>query len=287
MNGESGVLCFTKYQALGNSYLFLDSSRFRLPSAYGIRKICDGNFGIGSDGLLYGSRVGEKKFSLRIFNPDGSEAEISGNGLRIFSRAMFELGQVTAGEKFFISTVKKNVECEIFPAEDFPAEEIAIDMGLPLFSDGNIPTFAKGSSLVVANGKEYEYYPVSLGNPHCVIFTDELIIDEVKISGRILEQNPMFPEKTNVEFAKIIDRSNILIEIWERGTGRTLACGSGACAVFAVANKLNLCADSARIQMPGGTLLLRLSPAGSIIQSGPASKIATCHVAGRYFHGSA
>ncbi|MDR1401551.1 MAG: diaminopimelate epimerase [Puniceicoccales bacterium] len=273
----AGAVHFTKYHALGNSYLFLDASEFQLPASAGIRKICDGNFGLGSDGLLHGGKICDGNFSLRIFNPDGSEAEISGNGLRIFSRAMFDLGHVSAGGEFFVKTAKKNVACKVISTG-----EIEVDMGFPMFRDGNIPFFGEGSFPLAANGKSYECYPVSMGNPHCVIFTAELSSDEVRTSGKILEQNQMFPERTNVEFAKVIDRGSIEVEIWERGTGYTLACGSGACAVFAVAKKLDLCSDHAEIQMPGGSLRLKMLSNGSIIQTGPVERIASCCVDDMY-----
>ncbi|MDR1595829.1 MAG: diaminopimelate epimerase [Puniceicoccales bacterium] len=262
-----------KYQALGNDYLFLDASEFPMPDSDQIRKICHRNFGIGSDGVLYGGVSDGCDFFVQIINPDGSIAEISGNGVRIFSRAMFDLGLVAAGEKFFVKTAKKNVECAVFCAN-----RVAVDMGHPTFNDKNIPHFPGNSSVLTAGRKEYECFPVSIGNPHCVIFVDELSLDEVEISGKILEHNEMFHENTNVEFAKIMDRENIAIEIWERGVGRTLACGSGACAAFAVSRRLGLCSDEIKAHMAGGTLDLAFSDSGTIIQNGPVEKIASCVV---------
>jgi diaminopimelate epimerase len=122
-----------------------------------------------------------------------------------------------------------------------------------------------------------------MGNPHCVIFVDELSSEEAKISGRFLEQNPAFPEKTNVQFVKVIDENNIAVEIWERGAEYTLASGSSACAVFAVARRLNFCSDNVKIHMPGGILQVKALKSGSISQLGPVERISTCYVDKTYF----
>ncbi|MDR0693023.1 MAG: diaminopimelate epimerase [Puniceicoccales bacterium] len=271
MSKGNDDLCFVKYHALGNDYLFLDASRFKLPTMAGIKKICHRNFGIGSDGILYGTKVSDNIFKVQIINPDGTTAEISGNGVRIFARAMFDLGLVTPHSEFFVKTFKKTVTCNVLSKD-----QIEVDMGCPLFKDSNIPYFLCGSSTFTVNGETYRYYPVSMGNPHCVIFVDDLSREEVKTAGPLLECNPMFPEKTNVQFAKILDRNTIAIEIWERGAGYTLASGSSACAVFAVARKLNLCSNNVKIHMPGGILHVKTAKSGNIMQKGPVKQIATC-----------
>ncbi|MDR1891330.1 MAG: diaminopimelate epimerase, partial [Puniceicoccales bacterium] len=204
MSKRSDELCFVKYHALGNDYLFLDASRFKLPSLAGIKKICHRNFGIGSDGILYGTKLGDDIFKVQIINPDGTKAEMSGNGVRIFARAMFDLGQIGLYSEFFVKTSKKTVTCNILSKD-----QIEVDMGLPSFKDDNIPYFPDSSSTFSANGITYRYYPVSMGNPHCVIFVDELSCEEIKAAGPVLEHNPMFPGKTNVQFAKVIDENNI------------------------------------------------------------------------------
>jgi diaminopimelate epimerase len=153
---------------------------------------------------------------------------------------MFDLGQIGLRSEFFVKTSKKTVTCNILSKN-----QIEIDMGLPSFKDDNIPYFTDSSSTFSANGITYRYYPVSMGNSHCVIFVDELSCEEIKAAGRVLEHNPMFSGKTNMQFAKVIDENNIAMEIWERGAGYTLASGSSACAVCAVSRKVNLCSNSA------------------------------------------
>jgi diaminopimelate epimerase len=267
---------FLKYQALGNDYLFLDGVEFDLPNTDQIRQICHRNFGLGSDGILYGGKANGGGFFLEIINSDGSRAEISGNGTRIFARAMFDIGNVAIGENFAVKVAKNTVGCTVFSAES-----IGIDMGAPLFTDRHIPNFWDDHLLpllLAANGTAYQCFPVSMGNPHCVIFVGELSREEVENVGKILETSPLFPEKTNVEFAKIIDDENIALEIWERGVGRTMACGSGACAAFAVSRRLGMCSDTVSVHMAGGCLNLTISDRGTIVQRGPVKRIATCSI---------
>lgn len=261
-----------KYHALGNDYLFLNSEYYPFPSNEFIKTICHRNFGIGSDGLLYGG-YNDGRFQVTIINPDASIAEISGNGIRIFARAMLDCDHAHVNEKFDISTTFRTVQCEIISLD-----KISVDMGIPEFGGNNIPDFLPEGREVIINGKSYLYHPVSMGNPHCVIFVDNLNHEQILIDGPFLETNKEFCTKTNVQFAHVINRSNIEIEIWERGAGYTLASGSSSCAVFAVARRLNKCNSRVQIHMPGGNLVIEEKITGSIIQTGPVTKIAECLV---------
>ncbi len=263
---------FSKYQALGNDYLFLDSSKYELLSNESIKLVCDRHFGIGSDGILYGGYQ-NREFHVTIINPDASIAEVSGNGMRIFLCAMHDLGYAPVNSEFPVSTPFKTVYCKIISRESF-----SVNMGVAVFSGCNIPDFVDSGIDIRVNERSYTYYPVSIGNPHCVIFTDDIIHDNVITDGPVLEENKEFIEKTNVQFANIIDDNNIKIEIWERGAGYTLASGSSSCAVFAVARKLKKCSNVVYMHMPGGDLLLEENTKGEIIQTGPAKKIANCVV---------
>ena len=268
----SSSITVLKYQALGNDYLFLDASKFPQPSQDWIVKICDRHYGIGSDGLLYGKSSAYGDFSVQIFNPDGSVAEMSGNGTRIFAYAVCESGYVPLNAEFSINTGTKSIKAIVRSSR-----EVSVDMGCPSFTDANIPHFNEGSSTISIDGQNFTYYPASIGNPHCVIFHDATTTDVLHF-GPQLENNPLFPNKTNVQFAKILDRGNIDIKIWERGAGYTLASGSSACAVFAVAHTLDLCEDNVEIHMPGGALSLQMNSTGHIVQTGPVEHIATCTV---------
>lgn len=269
---------FTKYHALGNDYLFLDATKYERPSIEMVKKICHRNFGIGSDGILYGAKIDDFSAWLEIFNPDGSIAEISGNGTRIFARAMIDNHQFVIGETFEINTAKKSVT-----ATAISNTSVGVNMGKPKFRDENIPYFPLNQGEYVINGKHFVYHPVSMGNPHCVIFVDDPNASDAKTFGPIFETLPEFPQKTNVQFARIIDKNNIAIEVWERGAGYTLASGSSACAVFAISRLLGKCSDNVTLHMPGGDLSLFMVDNGDITQTGTVEKIATCLVDADYF----
>lgn len=271
-------IVITKYHALGNDYLFLDATKYERPSLEMVKKICHRNFGIGSDGILYGAKMDDFSAWLEIFNPDGSIAEISGNGTRIFARAMIDNHQFEICETFKITTAKKSVT-----ATAISNNRIEVNMGKPKFRDDNIPYFPSQQGECVIDGKSFVYHPVSMGNPHCVIFVESPSAAAAKILGPIFENLPEFPQKTNVQFARIIDKNNIVIEIWERGAGYTLASGSSACAVFAISRSLGKCSDNITMHMPGGDLSLFMVDNGDIIQTGTVEKIATCFVDVDYF----
>jgi diaminopimelate epimerase len=259
-----------KYHALGNDYLFVNSAEEVRPDPEFIRRICHRNFGIGADGILHGGVFGGK-FAVSIINPDASVAEISGNGIRIFVRAMLDCGHVAIGDELYVDTGFRKIFCRIMATD-----KISADMGVPLFSAKNLPTEAKSGHRIGVNGREYTYYAVSMGNPHCVIFTDRLARECVLSDGPILENNPAFIEKTNVQFARITGKSRIEIEIWERGAGYTLASGSSSCGVFAVARMLGLCDSAVDVCMPGGVLRVAETQSGTIAQTGPVERIAEC-----------
>jgi diaminopimelate epimerase len=259
-----------KYHALGNDYLFVNSAEEAFPEPEFVKQICHRNFGIGADGILHGG-ISNGEFCVSIINPDASVAEISGNGVRIFARAMLDCGHVAIGDEFSASTGFRQTTCKIISAD-----EISVDMGVPLFSAENLPSKPKSEHHVSVNGRDYTYYAVSMGNPHCVIFTDKLVRERVLNDGPILENNPDFPEKTNVQFAHVTGKNKIEIEIWERGAGYTLASGSSSCGVFAVARMLDRCDPVVDVCMRGGILRVGETQDGTIVQTGPVQRIAEC-----------
>ncbi|MDR2436111.1 MAG: diaminopimelate epimerase [Puniceicoccales bacterium] len=259
-----------KYHALGNDYLFANSAEEAFPEPEFVRRICHRNFGIGADGILYGG-VSGGEFRVSIINPDASVAEISGNGVRIFARAMLDCGHVAIGDEFSVGTGFRQTICKIVSAD-----EISVDMGMPLFSAKNLPAESKFGHRISVNGRNYTYYAVSMGNPHCVIFTDQLVRGRVLSDGPILENNPAFPEKTNVQFAHVTGNDGIEIEIWERGAGYTLASGSSSCGVFAVTRMLGRCGPMVDVCMRGGILRVGETRDGTIVQTGPVQRVAEC-----------
>ena len=231
---------FEKYHALGNDYLVFNPKEGRESfSENEIVRICHRNFGLGSDGILLGPLPSQKAdFGLKILNPDGSEAEKSGNGLRIFARYLKDVSLVTS-IPFTVDTLGGVVTCEV--SED--NEVITVDMGQVSFRSDIIPVNVNGEAREVLNeeleidGEPIQYYGATIGNPHCVVPVEQAEKNMAMKLGPKLEVHPIFPNRTNVQFLEVIDRNRIRIEIWERGAGYTLASGSSSSAAGAVARK--------------------------------------------------
>jgi diaminopimelate epimerase len=268
---------FYKYHALGNDYIVLDPADFpgwTAPTSDQIRLICHRNFGIGSDGILWGPLpAGGASFGLRIFNPDASEAEKSGNGTRIFARYLWDHHLAKAGI-FGIATPGGLVTAEI--QED--GRMIAMGMGRVSFSSAKIPV--TGPEREVLNEKiqiqdrEFTFCAATVGNPHCVIPLPEISAELAIAYGRAIEFHPRFPHRTNVQFMQVLDRRNIRIEIWERGAGHTLASGTSSCASAAVAHRLGLVDRQVTVHMPGGQISIEIGPDYAIRMSGPVTRVA-------------
>lgn len=261
---------FKKYHGLGNDYLVIDPNVYEInltPDA--IRLICDRHFGVGADGILYGPMQSGNDFSVRIFNPDGSEAEKSGNGLRIFARYLFEK-KYLSNKNFNIATIGGIVRVQI---KDESANLIKIDMGTISFVSSEIPVKGKERQVVneelEVNGAKYKVTCLSVGNPHCVIPMQGISEQKARELGPLIENHEMFPNRINMQLLKVIDRNNIEIIIWERGAGYTLASGSSSCAAAAAAYKLNLVDDIINVKMPGGKLLVEIGPDKHIHLTGP------------------
>jgi diaminopimelate epimerase len=267
---------FEKYHALGNDYLVLEPSECPHPLAEKeIVRICHRNFGLGSDGILLGpSSSTEADFGLRILNPDGSEAEKSGNGLRIFARYLRDQGKVGV-EPFTIDTLGGIVTCEV----SSDASVISVEMGQVSFRSDEIPVKIEGDprevldETIEAAGQYLQYYAATIGNPHCVVPVDKVDRAFACKIGPILENHSNFPNRTNVQFLEILDRNNIRIEIWERGAGYTLASGSSSSAAGAVARKMGTCDEDITVHMPGGDIQLRIDDEFNVTMTGPATRV--------------
>ncbi len=273
---------FWKYHALGNDYLVIDPKD--LPSQLTVAKIktiCHRNFGVGSDGILLGPLPSKKApFALRIYNPDGSEAEKSGNGLRIFSRYLWDR-KLVGQDEFAIETAGGLVKSTVFDG----GKMVRVEMGKVSFWSDKIPVTGPRREVINENisvgGREFTFCAATIGNPHCVVVgrgtprapLEEISETEVRQFGPLLETHANFPNRTNVQFLKIIDRANIQIEIWERGAGYTLASGSSSSAAAAVAHKLGLCDHSITVHMPGGKLSIEVGKDFDILMTGPVTKV--------------
>lgn len=271
---------FHRYHALGNDYLVLNPADFptwkTAPTVDQIRVVCHRNFGVGSDGILWGPLPSrQSEFGLRIFNPDGSEAEKSGNGLRIFSRFLWDQGLVK-NPTFTVETPGGHVKSVI----KNEGRLITVAMGSVSFDSAKIPVNVTGAPREVLNEKikvldrEFTYCAATIGNPHCVVPLTEVTSELAHKYGPHLETHPNFPRKTNVQFLRVLDRKNIQIEIWERGAGYTLASGSSSSASAAVAHRLGLVDRDVTVHMPGGQIGIEIGDGFSIMMTGTVNKIA-------------
>lgn len=268
---------FYKYHALGNDYIVMNPADFpgwTAPTIEQIRVICHRNFGAGSDGILWGPLPSDKaQFGLRIFNPDGSEAEKSGNGLRIFSRYLFDQKLVTAAP-FTIAVPGGVVESRV----EQGGQLIMVEMGRVSFQSDKIPVAGPVREVLnekfTIQGREFTFCAAGIGNPHCVIVLPEISADLARQYGPDIEVHKNFPNRINVQFLKVLDRRNVQIEIWERGAGYTLASGSSSSASAAVAHKLGLVDAHLTVHMPGGTIGIEIAPDFSIKMSGPTTRVA-------------
>lgn len=247
---------FYKYHGLGNDYIVIDPAKVNFPfkvTAENIKLICDRNYGVGSDGILYGPIMKDKDgglFELRIFNPDGSEAEKSGNGIRIFAQYLLDADYVSGDSFSFIIPKSGTVSIEVI---DKVTKELRVHMGQYSYSNAKI----------MLDGNEVDVSCVNVGNPHCVVFVDDFqwlnsVKDTILKYGPIIENDPLFSNRTNVQFVKVIDDSNVQIEIWERGAGYTLASGSSSVAAACAAFNRDLVKNKVAVHMPGGIMSVEI-----------------------------
>jgi diaminopimelate epimerase len=272
---------FVKSHGLGNDYVVIDAAE--VPggalSERSIVYICDRNRGVGSDGILLLVPSSRADFGLRIFNPDGSEAEKSGNGLRIIAKYLWDHGHAKA-HTFTVDTRGGVVTCAC-RVEGGRVTFVAVEMGAATFKASEIPmTGPAGDALDVLltlpEGESVAVTALCVGNPHCVVFRERLDEAEVRRLGSLLERHPAFPNRTNVQFVCPRGRDAIDIMIWERGAGWTLASGSSSCAAAAAAVRNGFCdAGWVRVAMPGGTLAVEVRPDWSLRLEGPVEEVCT------------
>jgi len=265
---------FHKYHGLGNDYLVIDPNVSDLElTPKVIRLICDRHFGVGADGILCGPIKEGESLKVRIFNPDGSEAEKSGNGLRIFARYLFEHGYVSSRD-FSVHTIGGTVRVHIL---DQTASSIRIEMGRVTFRSTEIPVSGPDREVVSEpleiGEQRYEVTCLSIGNPHCVIPMAEVTEAKARELGPLIENHGLFPNRINMQLLKVLDRHAIEIRIWERGAGYTLASGSSSCAAAAAAHRLGLVESPVTVHMPGGDLLIEMDDSGSVHMTGPVAPV--------------
>jgi diaminopimelate epimerase len=272
------MIPFVKGHGLGNDYIVIDAADVPAPlTPEQVERICDRNRGVGSDGILL--RVpawAGADFGVRILNPDGSEAEKSGNGLRIFAKYLRDHGHATH-DTFTVATKGGRVECRCH-VEGGRVRVVTVEMGRCTFLAPEIPMNGPEREVVGVpldvDGQMLLVTAVSVGNPHCVIFTDRLDEALVRRVGPLVERHPAFPNRTNVQWARVTSRAAVDILIWERGAGWTLASGSSSSAVACAAVRNGLCdAGLVSVRMPGGTLSVEVRPDWSIRLQGPVEEV--------------
>lgn len=274
-------LLFVKMHGLGNDFVVIGALD-GLPLSEGelgefARFVCDRHFGIGADGVIWILPSKNSDFKMRIFNPDGSEAEMCGNGIRCAAKWFYDR-DYAKGELIRIETLAGVKTVSVW-AEGGKAVSVTVDMGTPILRPSAIPT-ALGDNdeaievpLHVEGVGDFTVSAVSMGNPHCVIFVDEIDDLPVEVIGPKIENHPAFPQRTNVEFVQVVSRGELKVRVWERGAGLTLACGTGACASLAVAAKTGRTERKAKVKLPGGTLTIEWREDGRIYMTGPAVEV--------------
>ncbi len=266
---------FTKMQGLGNDYVYVNCFQEKIenPSEVAV-KVSNRNFGIGSDGLIMINPSKVADFEMEMYNADGSRGEMCGNGIRCVGKYVYDYG-LTDKTSIAVETLG-GIKYLDLTVEDGKVTFVRVDMGSPELVPANIPIVAEGDTVIdapiVVDGKEYRMTGVSMGNPHTVVYLDDVQGLEIEKIGPQFENHERFPNRINTEFARVVDRSTVEMRVWERGSGETLACGTGACAV-AVASILNgLTENNVTVKLLGGDLQIEWDrDANKVFMTGPAS----------------
>lgn len=240
------MFSFCKMQGTGNDFVLIDciNQKFEYSLPILAKFLCNRHYGVGADGIILIYKSNKAELKMRIFNSDGTEAEMCGNGIRCFAKYVFEKNLITEKE-FFIETLAgiKKVKLDL---EHKKVLSVEVNMGEP-----NVDNI---KYIIEIENKQYQIYPVSMGNPHAVCFVQDVEKIDIAKIGKIIENYKYFPNKTNVEFVQIIDRENIKVRVWERGVGETNSCGTGACASSIIAIKEKYVNDNLKVNLVGGNL---------------------------------
>ena len=270
-------LQFTKMQGLGNDYVYVDCTKKKLENASEVAvKVSDRHFGIGSDGLILINASSVADFEMEMYNADGSRGEMCGNGIRCVAKYVYDYG-LTDQTHISVETLG-GIKYLDLTVEEGRVRQVRVDMGRPMLCPTEIPVIANGESVIdmpiEVDDTEYRMTAVGMGNPHTVVFVEDVDGLEIEQIGPKFEHHPCFPNRVNTEFVKVLDRNTVKMRVWERGSGETLACGTGACAV-AVACILNgLTENKVTVQLLGGDLLIEWDrEADKVYMTGPAEVV--------------
>lgn len=264
---------FSKWQGCGNDFIYIDGRNLNIDYAAFAKKYCDRHFGIGADGVLILEDTNEADVCMRIINADGSEPEMCGNGIRCFARALYDFG-IVKKEEFTVKTGAGILTPKII-LENGKITGIRVDMGKPRLNAAEIPVVGLGDGQIINKpievlGKTYDITCVSMGNPHAVVFVDDVKKCDIENLGRHFETHKAFPNKTNTEFVQVIDRNRLRMRVWERGAAITLACGTGTCASVVAAVLNDKTERKVEVTLDGGILNIEWLDDGHIFMTGPA-----------------
>lgn len=269
---------FTKMQGCGNDYVYIDGGRFSIPMEQKpeiVRWLSNRNFGIGSDGVIFINPVvdGSADFEMEMWNADGTRSEMCGNGMRCVGKYVYDKG-LTDKERVAVVSAGQ-VKYLDYTIEDGKVVRVKVNMGQPILKAAEVPVVSENEQVmdeeIIVEDKAYHMTCVSMGNPHAVVFMDHVADLDIEAVGPYFENHPRFPRRTNTEFVRVIDRQTVEMRVWERGTGETLACGTGACAT-AVASILNGYTDNqVTVKLLGGDLLIEWDREANLVyMTGPA-----------------
>ncbi len=272
---------FTKMEGIGNDFILIDDRNLQIEKQVSYerlsKKLCDRKFGIGGDGLILLLHSDMCSLKFKIFNPDGSEAQMCGNGMRCFAKQAYEK-KIVDQDEFKVETLAGTIIPKIFLNTQGEIDSIRVDMGKPILENEKIPFISKNRLSVLENievdGQWIEITAVSMGNPHAVIFVDCLEKAPVTRLGPRIEVDQRFPEKTNVEFVEVLSEKEIKMKVWERGAGETLACGTGACASLVAACLAGKTCERAIVHLAGGDLFIEWNRQNNhVYKTGPAKTV--------------
>jgi len=266
---------FWKMHGLGNDYIVMDNRDEKIGDAEAAElalKLCKRRFSVGADGVLFVSNSAVADVKMRIFNADGSEAEMCGNGIRCFAKYCYE-NNIARKSELVVETLAGNKRTWL-SVENGLVQSVMVDVGVPVLERSTIPMLGQGTCIneeLQVNGEAYKATCLSVGNPHCAIFVDAVDDFPVQRVGPKIETHSLFPKRTNVEFAQVLSENEVKVRVWERGCGETLACGTGACATVVAGNLLKKLGGRVRVHLLGGDL--EVEYAERLLLNGPAEKV--------------
>ncbi len=271
---------FTKMQGCGNDYVYVNGMAEQLPKEQKpeiVRFLSDRHFGIGGDGVIFINAAEEADFEMEMFNADGTRSEMCGNGIRCVAKCVYDKG-LTQEKHISIVSAGKVKYLDLTVNDNNLVETVKVNMGSPILVPEQIPAVFEGENVIdrpiLVQGKEYRVTCVSMGNPHAVVFVDNTDTLDLEKIGPDFEHHEVFPNRTNTEFVQVIDRNHVKMRVWERGTGETLACGTGCCAT-AVACVLNGCTDAeVEVEVLGGKIQICWDRENNLVyMTGPAATV--------------